>query len=241
VGSAQEAALRLIAGLRERALFRFEPLVWRLQDVAHLVASRARIPPTLSYARTNNNHLLSEAAGLYTAGVLFPELSDSARWRRTGYRLLLHGFARQVFSDGGYVQHSANYQRLALALGVWSARLADVNGEPFPKDTLAAIVRLARSLAAQADRKGRPSAFGPDDGTNPLPLSSTDAGDARPVVAAATRLALGETWYPAGPWDETSAWLGLGGARREGTAARRLPRRGSTCAADCVASLRALP
>jgi hypothetical protein len=118
--------------------------------------------------------------------VLFPELRDSDRWRRTGYGLLEHGFARQVFSDGGYVQHSANYQRLALALGVWSARLAEVNGEPFPKDTLAAIVRLARSLAAQSDRKGRTSAFGPDDGSNPLPLSSTEAGDARPVVAAAT-------------------------------------------------------
>ena len=45
-------------------------------------------------------------------------------------------------------------------------------------------------------------------------MSSTDAGDARPFVAAATRLVLGETWYPPGPWDETSAWLGLGAAAR---------------------------
>lgn len=216
--SAQEAALRLVAlAFAERAFLpawsRFPD---RLQELAQLVAFHAaRIPPTLNYARgQNNNHLLSEAAGLYTAGVLFPELRDGARWRRLGYRLLVHGFTRQVFDDGGYIQHSANYQRLALGLGVWSTRLAEVNGEPFPKETLGAIGRLARSLAVQSDAGGRSSAFGPDDGTNPFPLSSTDPGDSRPLVAAATRLVLGETWYSAGPWDETSAWLGLGAAAR---------------------------
>jgi hypothetical protein len=149
--------------------------------------------------------------------VLFPELRPSDRWRRQGRGLLLEGLERQVFPDGGYVQHSANYHRLALGLAVWSARLAELNGEPLPPSTLTVIGRMARALAVQADpESGGTPAFGPDDGSDVLPLASAERGDVRPIVAAASRLALGETWYPPGPWDEASSWLGLGpGVRRD--------------------------
>ena len=230
--SAQEAALRILAlAFAERAFFpAWSRQPERLQVVAQLVAFlAARIPPTLAYARAQgNNHLLSEAAGLHTAGLLFPELRDSGRWRSLGHRLLEIGFARQVFEDGGYIQHSANYQRLALSLGVWSARLAELNGEPFSQSIVTAIRRLTRSLAVQAGREGgRTPSFGPDDGSNLLPLSAADPGDVRPIVAAASRLLLGETWYQPGPWDETSSWLGLGmGARTDEPRTRSLPETG---------------
>jgi hypothetical protein len=212
--SAQEVALRILAlAFAERAFFpEWSRHPKRLQTVTQLVASHAaRIPPTLDYARAQeNNHLLSEAAGLYTAGLLFPELREATRWRALGRRLLEHGFERQVFPDGGYIQHSANYQRLALGLGVWCARLGELNREPFSSPTLAAISRLARSLAAQSDLEtGRTPSFGPDDGSDILPLSTVEARDVRPIAAAAARLTLGESWYPPGPWDETSHWLGL--------------------------------
>jgi hypothetical protein len=227
--SAQEVALRILAlAFAERGFFpQWSRDGARLQRLGQVIGFHAaRIPPTLDYARAQgNNHLLSEAAGLYTAGLLFPELRDSERWRRSGRRLLEAGFDHQVFPDGGYVQHSVNYQRLALALGVWSARLGEVNGEPFPPRTLQAVARLGRSLAIQADSpSGRPPSFGPDDSSDILPLSSVEAGDARPLAAAASRLTGRQTWYAPGPWDETSRWLGLAeGERAELPGASSLP------------------
>ena len=227
--SAQEVGLRLLAlAFAERAFFpEWSGKPERLQTVAQLVGVHAaRIPPTLDYARAqDNNHLLSEAAGLYTTALLFPELRDSGRWRSLGRRLLDSGLTRQVFEDGGYVQHSTNYQRLALALAVWSARLADLSGEPLPQTSLDAIRRLARSLAVQADQEsGQTPSFGPDDGTDVIRLACAESRDVRPITAAASRLILGETWYRPGPWDEASAWLGLGqGARTDGPRADSLP------------------
>jgi hypothetical protein len=227
--SAQEVGLRILAlAFAERAFFpEWSQTAEKLQQVAQMVGFHAaRIPPTLDYARAQrNNHLLSEAAGLYTAGLLYPELRDSDRWRSLGRRQLEAGFARQVFDDGGYIQHSTTYQRLALSLGVWSVRLAELSGEEFPQGTLQAIRRLTRSLAVQADRdSGRTPNFGPDDGSHLLPLSSAEARDVRPITAAASRLVLGETWVRPGPWDEASAWLGLGqGARTDGPRTDSLP------------------
>jgi hypothetical protein len=227
--SAQEVGLRLLAlAFAERAFFpEWSGKPERLQTLAQLVGMHAaRIPPTLEYAQAqDNNHLLSEAAGLYTTGLLFPELRESGRYRGLGRRLLESGLSRQVFEDGGYVQHSTNYQRLALALAVWSARLADLSGEPLPQSALDAIRRLARSLAVQAHHEsGQAPSFGPDDGTDVLRLACAESRDVRPVTAAASRLILGESWYQPGLWDETSAWLGLGqGARTDGPHAQSLP------------------
>jgi hypothetical protein len=227
--SAQEVALRLLAlTFAERSFFpAWSRQPGRLQEVVQLVGFHAaRLPPTLDYARAQaNNHLLSESAGLFTAGVLFPELRDSARWRKLGRRLLEGGFVRQVLDDGGYVQHSTNYQRLALSLGVWLARLAELCGEPLAQDALEAIRRLTRSLAVQADEdSGQTPSFGPDDGSDILRLASVDAGDVRPTAAAGSRLVLGESWYRPGPWDETSAWFALGhGARTEAPRSDDLP------------------
>ena len=230
--SAQEVGLRILAlAFAERAFLpEWSREAERLQAMAQLVGVHAaRIPPTLEYARAQgNNHLLSEAAGLYTAGLLFPELRGSRRWRSLGRRLLEVGLARQVFEDGGYVQHSTNYQRLALSLAVWSARLAELSGEPLGEGSLEAVRRLARSLAVQADQEsGQTASFGPDDGTDVFRLTSAESRDVRPITAAASRLVLGETWYRPGPWDETSAWLGLGqGARTDGPRTDSLPETG---------------
>src|SRR3972149_3366798 len=134
--SAQEVGLRILAlAFAERAFFpEWSRREERLQQVAQMVGFHAaRIPPTLDYARAQrNNHLLSEAAGLYTAGLLYPELRDSDRWRSLGRRQLEAGFARQVFDDGGYIQHSTTYQRLALSLGGWSGRLGAPRGGGVP-------------------------------------------------------------------------------------------------------------
>jgi hypothetical protein len=218
--SAQEAALRTLSLVF--ALHAFAP-AWgsRPERIAALVeaivAHAARIPPTLGYGRAQgNNHLLSEAAALYTAGLLLPEARPSARWRHVGRSLFIEGIAQQVFPDGGYVQHSANYHRLALQLGLWVARLAELNHDPLPAETSEALGRLTLALGVLVDpTSGRPAQFGPDDSSDLFSLDPVFTDDYRFTLQAASRQFHGSPLYPAGPWDELSGWLGLAqGSRR---------------------------
>ncbi len=212
--SAQEVALRIMALSFGWFAFsdRLESDHARRAQLLTMIGVHAnRIPPTLSYAKAQrNNHLLSEAAGLYTAGLLFPMLRHAERWKRSGRRLFLRALDDQVFSDGGYIQHSTNYHRLALSLGLWVARLAERNREPLPERSLAVLQRLTRALAALVDREsgGAPN-LGSNDGSEVLPLSGCPHSDYRPVVQAASLAFDGQTAFPAGPWDESALWLGL--------------------------------
>ena len=126
--SAQEVALRLIA------------LVFAVQvfaDSVHSTADKkskisasianhaARIPPTLIYARSqNNNHLLSEAAGLITASLALPEHPQAKRWSKLGWKWFRRGLQTQIADDGAYMQQSTNYHRLMLQLVLWVNRVS---------------------------------------------------------------------------------------------------------------------
>ena len=68
-----------------------------------------RIPPTLVYARAqNNNHLISEAVGLYYAGSLFKTLPLARQWKTLGWKWFNRAIQEQVTENGEYVQHSLN-------------------------------------------------------------------------------------------------------------------------------------
>jgi hypothetical protein len=212
--SAQEVAVRLMA--LTFAFYGLAPWLERKASrIARLatmiVVHAARIPPTLDYARAQgNNHLLVEGVGLYTAGMLFPEVGAAAGWKRTGLSVLLHALRTQVFPDGGYVQHSANYHRLALQAATWAAGLAQRNQDPLPPEALETIRRLARALGALVDpADGHAPNFGPNDGAYLLPLSDGEFEDFRPALQAAACLLDERALYPPGAWDEACVWLGI--------------------------------
>ena len=212
--SAQEVALRLMALVTATYAFQrnlVEDGVRLSQLVQMIAVHAARIPPTMVYARAQgNNHLLTEALALYTVGVLFPELRSADRWRGLGRHWLLRALDQQIYPDGGYVQHSVNYHRLALQAGLWAARLAEVAGEPLPPPSLDALRRLTQCLSALVDADcGHAPNFGPNDGALILPWSTCDFEDYRPVVQAGMRAFAGQPIYGSGPWDEESVWLGL--------------------------------
>jgi hypothetical protein len=215
--SAQEVALRLMALTFGMHVFGPGLSVVQTATLAQMIAVHAeRIPPTLGYARAqNNNHLLAEAAGLLTVGVLFPEFQKAAQWRRLGTQAFVAGLTSQVFDDGSYIQHSTNYHRLALQLGLWTARVLEGGGEPLPERGRQALVRLTQALGALTDpTTGEAPNFGPNDGALFLALTASRFGDHRPTVQAASRLFLDRPAYPPGPWDELGAWLGLGRLER---------------------------
>ena len=207
--SAQEVALRLMALAWAGAVFAEAPASTpaRMARLRRSLAEHAvRIPPTLAYARAqNNNHLLSEAAGLLTAAVLLPEHPQARRWRRLGMRWWRWGLSRQVAPDGEYVQHSTNYHRLMLQLALWvQALFPEANAVP-QWDALGRATRWLLRLC-DPDSGGVPN-LGPNDGAYIFPLSGQPFADYRPVLQAAASAFLGEQPFPAGPWDEMAVWF----------------------------------
>lgn len=210
--SAQEVALRLITlGFCSTI---FEGSKASTVERKHLLASSLaahaqRIPPSLGYAvAQNNNHLLSEALGLYTAAALLPRHPDHKRWLRLGYRYFSRGILRQIDENGAYSQHSNNYQRLMLQLGQWAQLVAAKLDQSWPFAVNAKLAQATRWLLTLMDENnGQVPNLGPNDGAYILPVTTQPFTDYRPVVQAAGRAFLGQDAVEAGPWDEMAAWL----------------------------------
>ncbi|MBN1148375.1 MAG: alginate lyase family protein [Anaerolineales bacterium] len=209
--SAQEAALRLIAlafGLQVFTASQHSTLQRASRAAKAIAAHARRIPPTLIYARAqNNNHLLTEAAGLYTAGLVLPAHPSATRWRKLGWRWFNHGLKSQIAEDGAYMQHSANYQRLMLQAALWMDALkpGEVEWPPDSQERLAAATRWLLALLDPAS--GRVPNLGPNDGAYILPFTVCPFHDYRPVLQAAAMAFLEKHPFPPGTWDEMGSWF----------------------------------
>jgi hypothetical protein len=235
--SAQEVALRLVA-----LAFASQVLInschstsERLDRLAAAIADHVeRIPPTMSYARAqNNNHLLSEAVGLLTASRVLPSHPKAGKWRIMGWHWLNQGLQSQIGADGSYIQHSCNYHRLMLQVTLWAAALTSgekasepdsgqLHGnenrergrgsspESFPRETMRRLAAATEWLRHMVDAEtGQAPNLGPNDSAYILPLTACSLQDYRPVLQAASLAFLNKLALPPGPWDEMSLWFGL--------------------------------
>lgn len=177
--------------------------------VTALAAHGKRIEANIKYAISQkNNHSISEATGLWTIGLLFPELEGAHRWRETGRRVLEDESSRQVYPDGAYVQHSANYHRAMLHNLAWAIRLGDVNNAPFSENLRRNLRKATHFLHGVTDfDSGCAPNYGGNDGALVLPLTDCAFPDMRPVLQSCSILAEGARLYPPGPWDEEAMWM----------------------------------
>lgn len=214
--SGQEIVLRLIAwsfGLHVFAGLGHAPnaaLAAALQQ--HLQQCAAHLAAHIQYARdsVDNNHLISEALGLYLLGVSLPAHNDdaSARMIHHGLSLLEQQAEIQFHSDGSYLMHSHNYHRAVLQEYLWAISCTVGAGRQCPPSWQAALERsLDFLLAQQNPGDGRLPNFGANDGSLPLPLSSCDFSDFRPLLQAISVATRRERVYRRGPWDEMALWL----------------------------------
>jgi len=220
--SAQEVALRLMAFVFAAHVFCASPnsTQTRKTHLANAIAIHAaRIPPTLAYARAqNNNHLLSEAAGLITAGITLRDHPQAKIWTKLGIRWFNAGIQTQIAKDGTFVQHSTNYHRLLLQLALW------VNNLKIPSESITVSnsynilsecsrIRLAaatRWLKTLIDpRSGLAPNLGPNDGADIFPVTILPFKDFRPVIQSASLAFHGEKILQTGPWDEMALWYGV--------------------------------
>jgi hypothetical protein len=211
--SGQEVALRMIALVFSAGIFWHSPHTTpaRIETLTGAVAAHAaRILPTLSYARAqNNNHLISEAVGLYTAAAVLPDHPDAEKWKEEGWRWLHRAIQTQIAPDGSYIQHSTNYHRLMLQAVMFAKRVAAEQYDHFPEESCRRLAAASRWLLAMLDKSsgGVPN-LGGNDGAYILPLTTFPFSDFRPVAQAACQAFLDEHPLPPGPGDEMTLWLG---------------------------------
>jgi hypothetical protein len=212
--SAQEVSLRMQALIISAHILvdAAESSPERMRSLCGAIADHARrIPPTISYAKAqNNNHLLSEAVGLYAASLFLPSHPDALEWREKGLRWFNQGILAQVDLDGTYAQHSTNYHRLMLVLALWMQLFLEKGNKVLEDAVLTRLAAASSWLALRLDPlSGRVPNLGHNDGSNILPLSSAEFDDYRPVVQAASRaFRAGPALLP-GPWDDLCLWLDI--------------------------------
>ena len=208
----QEASFRILALCF--GFFTFNPSSVSTQErLVRLVTLIAvlghRIAAYAEYAESQkNNHGISEAVGLLTVAMLFPELRSASAWKVKGRNALEFEVRRQIYNDGSYIQHSTNYHRLMLQLLEWAARLDEIHNEPLSQEFYQRFRSATTFLRSLVDpESGWAPNLGANDGAHVLPLSDCEFPDMRPVVQSCTFLLEGKAAYPAGPWDEEMFWL----------------------------------
>jgi hypothetical protein len=215
--SAQEAAIRILAWVFAAHVFeRARPTsAQRRRRLRAAIAQHAaRIPCTLLYARAqNNNHLISEAAGLITAALYLRGAPMTNQWWDAGWRWFNWAIQNQIQADGAYIQHSTNYHRLMLQLALWVNSLLH-STTPLPQESFERLGWASQWLAdICVEENGYTPNFGPNDGAYLQPLSWGDFRDYRPVIQASGKAFLGKMFFPPGAWDEMSYWYGLEGTQ----------------------------
>ncbi|MCA9263768.1 MAG: alginate lyase family protein [Planctomycetales bacterium] len=182
----------------------------RIHQLVRMIGvSARRVEAHLPYALSQqNNHGVSEGMGLWTAGLLFPELRYADRWRQRGRQVLEQLADQLIYDDGGFSQHSWNYHRVMLHLYLWSVQLGRVNQVVWPSQMLHRLAQAGDLLVQMTDpTNGGVPCYGQNDGAMVLPLTSCDSRDYRPVGQAVSVLTHGHKCYAAGPWDEALWWL----------------------------------
>jgi hypothetical protein len=183
---------------------------------ALLSAHARRIEATRAYAAAqDNNHAVSEPAGLFVIGLVLGDAVMAAR----GARHLARSVARLVAPDGTFAQASPGYHRLlldTLVVAEWFRRRHGAPGfaAPFAERAAAATLWLWRVMDPATGALPRCGAV---DDSALADLSLHGALDARGSVGRALSLFRGGAG-PAGLW-----WDGPEGKNSSGEAA---PERG---------------
>ena len=144
--------------------------------------SAKRINANIGYALSQkNNHGISEASGLFTAGILFKK----NKWLTKG-KLLLETQAKElIYNDGSFSQHSMNYHRLMLHAFLWAIQIGRVNGVEFSTETIDRMHSAGQWLLGIYDPvSGKAPNLGSNDGALLFPIGKSDYLDYRPTIQA---------------------------------------------------------
>jgi len=217
--SGQEVAIRLIHTLLADKLLRGQsPPGSGMEHFVQSHCTRIALTPGYGVAQ-NNNHAISEAAGLFIGGSWLERNAVPAKliemgiaWRREGAAALEKAISKLILPDGSFAQYSVTYHRLVLdtlaILEWWRVQheLASFS-DTFCERSRRAVLWLFEIVDTTS---GDAPNIGANDGALEFSLCDSGRRDFRPTVQLCAALFLGKRAYSrAGSWDEPLVWLGL--------------------------------
>lgn len=178
-----------------------------------------RIEATLYYAKgQKNNHIVSEAVGLFIGGSwlenygkLATSRSKGCRWGRKGCRILEKSVNTLIMDDGSFSQYSTVYHRVlldTLSIAEWWRRRYGLTefSKHFYNRALAATDWLHYFVDPDS---GEAPNLGGNDGALVYALCDAGHRDFRPTVQLAGYLFGNKDYYGKGEWNEPLKLLEL--------------------------------
>lgn len=205
----QECALRMINALFAYAVFTDKKLV-TAEDAKNMkelvLGCYQKILSNFFYAHKciKNNHTLSELLGM----IVGAWCCGDEKQLKKAYRYLEKEIREQFSEDGGYTQHSFNYQRLALQVLDVIISISAKTGKKLSGECLERIKNSAFLLYQCQAQNGDLPNYGSNDGALVFPLTSCGYRDFRPVIDTTYALTTGHTLYKNGIYSEELIWMG---------------------------------
>jgi len=97
---------------------------------------------TVEHPEHGGNWVTMECNGLAHIGVMFPEFTESERWRQVAYGRLLQELDRQVYPDGVQMELTTGYHQVARRNFMSALEPAQRNGIEVPPEYLAKLKRM---------------------------------------------------------------------------------------------------
>lgn len=156
-----------------------------------------------------NNHFIAGALAPYIAASVMPWHPRAAAWRKTSRKWLLEALSKQWYEDGGYIQPSHNYHRLAISYFLWVYRISENEGDDELSSAVLSRLSPAFDLlySMMLGEKGELPNWGANDGALFGLWTDCDYADFRPVLSAMFYAISGRRVFDHGPWDEHLFWL----------------------------------
>ena len=207
----QECALRMVNVLLAYAVFSDCGLTTEKDEknVRELVSRCYRkILSNFFYAYRciKNNHTISELLGMLVGAWCCEDKKRLAY----AFQTLDQVIEEQFTEDGGYTQHSFNYERLAMQDLEMVLAVEQKAGAALCDHSRKELLQAAKLMYQCQDECGDMPNYGSNDGALVFPFTSCDYRDFRPVIHTMHALLAGEGLYPEGRQDEELFWLGKG-------------------------------
>ncbi len=204
----QECAIRMLSTLMVSAIFLPIMSEKDIENVKELISRCYRkILSNFSYAYKcqNNNHTLSELAGMI-AGAWCIGDKNKIQW---AYNKLDEVISKQFLCDGGYIQQSFNYQRVALQDVEAVLAMSKVTGYSLSAKSKELILKSALQMYQCQDISGDMPNYGSNDGALIFPVTSCSYRDFTPCINTVYALLNAKTVYTSGRHDEELVWFGI--------------------------------
>jgi hypothetical protein len=197
----QETSIRLLNWTFALMYFRDAP---ELNEKRFLSYSNAiykqikHVEQNIDFSRicVRNNHAITECFLLYFTGVMFPFYPESNKWKKQGIKFLEEEVDFQFFNDGGYLQYSHNYHRVALQVITWALIIGKKDGTEWSNKFHSKVGSSLTQLNSMMDEKsGCLPNYGNNDGALFFQLSDAEFRDYRPQLNALAVALYGGRFY----------------------------------------------